>query len=140
MKSLCLIGALTLTLICCAQSAKKEVHLRVLDGRNGSPVANETVSLWYDERDGAAMVVTTNDKGMAVLPPALQDPLRIILQPMQSIDCRKQQEEPVFYSLRTIAEFGMMAQNTCGHPVVRKQSGEIVLFVRGRRWSDGFNQ
>lgn len=140
MKRLVSIAVLGLSLVCFAQTPKPEVHLRVLDGRNGRPVANETVSLWYDEREGAAMVVTTNDEGMAVLPPPLQDPLRIVLQPLQSIDCRTQREEPVFYSLRTIAEFGMMAQNTCGQPMVRKHKGEVVLFVRSRRWSDGFNQ
>lgn len=125
---------------CFAAGEGKPMHLLVVDGRNGRPLGGEQVQLWYDEREGAALVVTTNVHGVAVLPPALQTPLRIALQPMGSIDCRKQDETPMFYSLRTIAEFGMMAENRCGKPVMRKQKGEMVLFVRGKRWLDGFNQ
>ncbi len=128
------------TVILMAQDAPKPLVLRVMDGRNGSVVAHEDVNLWYDEMDGRPIVLRTDDNGVAVLPPPLSPAVRIFVAPLESIDCRKPITPPQAYSLKTMGETGISAENRCGAPLVRRQSGELVLFVRGRRWYDGVNK
>ncbi|WP_187290159.1 hypothetical protein [Terriglobus saanensis] len=126
--------------IALAQDAPKPLVLRVVDGRNGSAVVHEDVNLWYDEMDGRPIVLRTDDNGVAVLPPPLSPAVRIFVVPLESIDCRKPVTPPLAYSLRTMMDIGISAENGCGAPLVRRRSGELVLFVRGRRWYDGVNK
>jgi hypothetical protein len=137
-------GAVTslcfLSLVGLSQDAPKPLVLRVVDGRNGNAVAREDVNLWYDEMDGRPIVLRTDDNGVAVLPPPLSPAVRIFVTPLESVDCRKPVTPPLAYSLRTMAETGISAENRCGAPLVRRRSGELVLFVRGHRWYDGVNK
>lgn len=125
-----------------AQVPAKALHLRVVDGRNGRAVQNEDIKLWYDEQQGGPILLRTNAEGVVDVPPPLSAAVRVLVQPVESFDCRKPKpDDPLHaYSLKQIAETGLATENHCGSPIVRRQAGELVLFVRDRRWYDGFNQ
>ena len=123
-----------------AQEPPRSITLRILDGRNASPVAGELVNLWYDEQSGNPIVVRTDESGAVILPPPLSHAVRLFLAPLASIDCRKRAFPPVAYSLAEIGSTGITTQSTCGSPSIKRGAGEIVLFVRNRRWYDNVNR
>jgi hypothetical protein len=47
----------------CAQ----EIHVKVLNGRNGKPITNECLNVWTGTWHGAHLVAVTNKEGVAVL-------------------------------------------------------------------------
>lgn len=122
------------------QPQQPPVKLRILNGHNGRPMQNEDVSIWYDEKWGTPILVRTNARGEAQLPPPMSQAVRILAQPMESIDCRPQSGTPIAYSLKGIQQTGLAAENKCGSPIFHKQAGELILFVRDPKWYDGFNQ
>jgi hypothetical protein len=140
MRLFLLIGLTVSTLAVGAQDPAKLLRLRVVDGRNGRAVANEDVNLWYDEMEGRPLVLHTNADGIAPLPPPLSPAVRVFVTPLISLDCRKTQVALSAYSLRAISETGITVENHCGSPGIRKSAGELILFVRDRRWYDGLNQ
>ncbi|MBS1815659.1 MAG: hypothetical protein JSS87_12350 [Acidobacteria bacterium] len=123
-----------------AQTTPAPLRLLVLDGRNGRPVQNEDISLWYDEKEGTPTLLHTDAHGEAQVPPPLATAVRITVEPMVSVDCRPKHDGPIFYSLRIIHERGLAAENKCGTPVFRKHLNELILFVRDHKWYEGFNQ
>lgn len=117
-------------------------RIRLLDGRNGSPVAGGHVKLWYDEPSGNGYILATNGRGIALMPAPIGQPVRILVRSDGAVDCRRSQRysPPVGYNLADIAAKGIAAENTCGDVAVRVTPGELVLFVRSERWYEKLNQ
>ncbi|SDF31253.1 hypothetical protein [Terriglobus roseus] len=117
-------------------------RIRLLDGRNGSPVAGGHVKLWYDEPSGSGYILATNGRGVALMPAPVGQPVRILVRSDGAVDCRHAQRysPPIGYNLADIAAKGTAAENTCGDVAVRIAPGELVLFVRPQRWYEKLNQ
>ncbi|MEG9434017.1 hypothetical protein [Terriglobus sp. ADX1] len=117
-------------------------RIRLLDGRNGSPVAGGHVKLWYDEPSGNGYILATNGRGIALMPAPIGQPVRILVRSEGAVDCRHTQRysPPIGYNLADIAAKGIAAENTCGDVAVRVTPGELVLFVRAERWYEKLNQ
>lgn len=117
-------------------------RIRLLDGRNGSPVAGGHVKLWYDEPSGNGYILATNGRGVALMPAPIGQPVRILVRSDGAVDCRRTQRygPPVGYNLADIAAKGIEAENTCGDVAVRPTPGELILFVRSERWYEKLNQ
>lgn len=133
------------TAIPATDSAAPDSHsfrIRLLDGRNGSPVAGGHVKLWYDEPSGNGYILATNGRGVALMPAPIGQPVRILVRSDGAVDCRHTQRygPPVGYNLADIAAKGIAAENTCGDVAVRVTPGELVLFVRAERWYEKLNQ
>ena len=119
-------------------------RVRVVDGRNGTPVERAHLRLWYDETGGAAFTLITNAQGIALLPAPVGTPVRVLLTPDDRIDCRATQratnEPGVGINLESLAEFGAVLTNRCGRIGEKPRPGELVLFVRPLRWYEGLNR
>lgn len=117
-------------------------RIRLLDGRSGNPIAGGHVKLWYDEPTGNGYIVSTNARGIALMPAPIGEPIRILVHPDSDVDCRhtKPYDPPTAYSMADIAQKGIAAENTCGSLSARTSPGELVLFVRPQRWYDRLNR
>ncbi|WP_232296151.1 hypothetical protein [Terriglobus sp. TAA 43] len=117
-------------------------RIRLLDGRNGSPIAGGHVKLWYDEPSGNGYILATNGRGVALMPAPIGEPVRILVRSDGAVDCRRAQRygPPVGYNLADIAAKGIAAENTCGDAATRATPGELILFVRAERWYEKLNQ
>jgi len=115
------------------------LQIRVLDGRNGTPIKDEVIHLWFDEQEGAPALLQTNESGIAVVPVPPASALRLIWSATTYMDCRKGHADAPLaaYSLKEITEHGLAAENTCGSPGFSRHAGELIIFVRPRRWYDG---
>ncbi len=117
-------------------------RVRVVDGRNGSALANAHLRLWYDDATGSGYALATDKHGVAVMPEPVGLPIRVLVSPIDRIDCRKVPEnEPALgYNLQEIAAKGVAAENHCGDAPGRPRPGELVIFVRPVRWYEGINR
>ena len=117
-------------------------RVRVVDGRNGSPIRDAHVKLWYDEPAGTGYELATGPRGFGSMPAPVGEPLRVLVTVSDYVDCRKplRGDPPQGYNLQTIAATGIAAENTCGTVSVHTRPGELVLFVRSQRWYEGLNR
>ncbi len=125
-------------------SAVAPAHFRVhvVDGRNGMPIRNAHMKLWYDEPAGSGYGLATDEHGDANMPAPVGEPVRVLITITDYSDCRKQlrDDPPQGYSLDDIAHSGLAAQNTCGQVPVHRRPGELILFARPQRWYEGLNR
>lgn len=122
-----------------------DLHFRVrlLDGRSSLPIKNGHVRVWYDERNTAGYLLTTDGHGEALLPEPTATPVRVLAVPENLYDCRKLSEREAMpgYNLQQIAGKGTVTQNHCesGTRAV-PHAGELTLFARPARWYEKLNQ
>ena len=117
-------------------------RVRVIDGRNGSPVRSARVKLWYDEPAGSGYEFATDVHGLGEMPAPVGEPVRVLAAVQDYTDCRKalRGDPPLGYNLAEIAKSGLATQNTCGRVSTHTLPGELVLFVRSPRWYEGLNR
>jgi hypothetical protein len=117
-------------------------RVRVIDGRNGSPVRNAHVKLWYDEPSGFGYEFATDVHGLGEMPAPVGAPVRVLATVTDYTDCRKplRDDPPEGYNLAGIAKSGIATENACGRVSVHTQPGELVLFVRPPHWYEGLNR
>ena len=112
------------------------IHIRVLDGRNGKSVADEVLSIFINDQNGANELATGKD-GVATLEVSTGASLRI--QSNHYMDCRlhkKGAPRPI-YAIDEIISSGIAAENICQHSLASKASpGEFLFFVRPYRWRE----
>lgn len=117
-------------------------RVRVVDGRNGSPLRNAHVKLWYDEPAGSGYEFATDVRGVGQMPAPVGEPVRVIATVTDYTDCRKPMrgDPPQGYNLAAIATSGIATENACGRVSIHTQPGELVLFVRSPHWYEGLNR
>ena len=116
------------------------IRVRILDGRNGKPIANERAQIWINGRTGNAHELTTGRDGVATL----EIPAGASLDIESNLfrDCRpfeKRVPRPT-YSTDEIVSSGFAAGNGCGKLSSEARRGELLFFVRPRHWWEGMRQ
>lgn len=121
-----------------------DTHFRVLllDGRSSLPIPNGRVRVWYDERETAGYLLTTDARGEALLPAPSATPLRVLAAPDGLFDCRRLSDrEPMpGYNLQQIAGKGIVAEDHCeSGSRAMPHPGALTLFARRPRWYEKLN-
>lgn len=161
---LLLIASISLGVQLYAQS----VEIKIVDGRNGKPMAGAHVNIWVGTQCKAAMAIATDKMGIAHLRLAHKD---------DGVDAGNQPDgcgssgvaNPVVkyselirvnvgdvlcvphgsdYSWLTIQKFssiqiiqhGIVTPNTCGRATSSAKPGEVVIFVRPLTWWEKWKQ
>lgn len=117
-------------------------RIRLLDGRNGTPIGNAHLRLWYDDAGGPGYALVTNANGIALMPEPVGMPVRVLLSSEDRIECRKLplHEPAPGYNLTAIAQKGDSTENRCGFVPVKPRPGELLFFVRPPKWYEGINR
>jgi len=138
----------------------QDIHIRVVNGRNGKPITDECLNVWIGTgRAGSHLVAGTNKDGIAVLRvgdadifaetpcqgsttrvPAHSDEIRISGD--FYIACQEYGKripgdtvtDPLTlvpsYSIKKIVESGLALANTCGKQKAVANPGELTSFAR----------
>lgn len=123
-----------------AVSPGATIHIQVLDGRNGKPIAKEHVQVWVNGRAGDAHDVPTGADGIGTLD--APDSGVIVIASDLYVDCRpfrKGVPSPT-YGIHEIVSSGISAENACGKAARRAQPGQLLFFVRPSHWWEGFRR
>jgi hypothetical protein len=111
------------------------IHIRVLDGRNGKPIADEVLQIFINDQNGASQLATGKD-GVATLEVPTGASLRI--QSNHYMDCRLHEKgvaPRLSYSVDEIISSGITAGNICRHRLdFKTSSGDFLFFIRPYRW------
>jgi hypothetical protein len=138
------------------------VEIKLVNGRNGSPIAGTCVNVWVGSEQKDAMAIPTDENGVARLrltdddseidihngwkgcgdfgmtDPVVKynDSLRINVS---YVSCQARKS---YYSWLAIMPFstnevvrhGVVTANTCGKTTASPKPGEVIIFVRPLNW------
>ena len=113
-----------------AQTA--EIHIRIINGKNGRPIKNETLRVWTTRNHVDADLWPTDATGSVLL--KVDEAAQIALDENLNASCRtlpaNQQASQFLYSVAEILNKGISTENTCGTIRVTAKPGELILFER----------
>jgi hypothetical protein len=153
------IGTVVFTVVSAYAIQGQEIHIRVLDGRNGRPITNECVNVWIGEKsvesfviptnkDGIVFLQLTNDDrqvrsqkgpacgGLGVIQPVVRysETIRITADYYMPCQAHPPDTPWLSFSIAEILRSGVTASNACGKIEGSPERGELVFFVRPLTW------
>jgi len=145
-----LAGILLALFVPCLATAQ-QITVKLVDGRNGRALGNQSVAIWLAEKPVGvpAQTVLTNAEGIANFP--VPTPLAsFVIGGEGLVDCRERltytgnakrheaQKDTVnkeeVYRFADVLSHGVVAANRCGKAVAQPVAGQLVLFARPPHW------
>jgi hypothetical protein len=117
---------------CVSHAQTAEIHIRIVNGKNGRPIKNETLRVWTTRDHVDADLWPTDATGSVLL--KVDGNAQIALDENLNASCRtlpaNQQASQFLYSVAEILNKGIATDNTCGTVRVTAKPGELILFER----------
>jgi hypothetical protein len=121
-----------LTMPCLSHAQTAEIHIRIINGKNGRPIKNETLRVWTTRNHIDADLWPTDATGSVLL--KVDGNAQIALDENLNASCRtlpaNLQPSQFLYSVAEILNKGISTENTCGAIRVAAKPGELILFER----------
>jgi hypothetical protein len=116
-----------------ADDTTQVVKVRLLNGKTGKPIKNDTPNVWFDDaKDRSNPQTNSNGEVVVSLNDAQFQDLRVL--PNLYADCRFKGNSTagmsVKYSLKEIIATGVVSANVCGKERIEPTPGVLVLYVR----------
>jgi hypothetical protein len=150
--------------VLCAQT----VGIRLVDGRNGRPMASTCVNVWAGKERKEAMAIPTDKDGVAWLRfTDKEGEIDLhnrwkdcgdfgVINPVVKYDgslrvnagyvlCQLRKPDDSWlsmtdFSTKKVLEEGIVTANTCGKATASPKPGELVIFVRPLTWWEKLKQ
>jgi hypothetical protein len=117
---------------CVSHAQTVEIHIRIINGKNGRPIKNETLRVWTTRNHVDADLWPTDATGLILL--KVDGAAQIALDENLNASCRtlpaNQQSFQLLYSVAEILSKGISTDNSCGTIRVAAKPGELILFER----------
>ena len=143
----------------------QSIRIKVVNGRNGRPMAGTHVNVWVGkerkwamviptDKDGVASLVLTDKEGEVNVPRVDGDGSHVVVNPVVKYDDDLGINAPYVLcqpgtpyswlairhiSTKQVVGQGIVTPNACGKATVSQTPGEIVVFVRPLSWREKFN-
>ena len=117
------------------------LSVRVVNGKTGRPVSDETLQVWVDQVHGDAIQLHTDQNGVGHL--NLPQSASLIISSNLYLDCRNSKKAETLrpaYLVSEILTKGTSGTNKCGHLNVQARPGELLFFVRPEHWWEGIGR
>jgi hypothetical protein len=126
----------------------QQIMVKLIDGRNGRTLRNQSVEIWLAEKSVGMPneTVRTNAEGIAFVPIPAQKPYFVIVGE-SLVDCRidlrytgkaSTDEANAYkqevYRFADVLAHGAVGANKCGKATAQPVPGQLVLFVRPPHW------
>ena len=124
-----------------AGAIAEPIIIRVVDGRNGHPITDEKLQLWFNSQSGSAMSISTDKNGVAKIDSPAG--VALLISANLYVDCRYSKQagpERPTYPVSDIVRSGVLAVNTCGKLKLLPTPGELIFFVRPEHWWEGMKR
>ena len=117
---------------CVSHAQTAEIHIRIINGKNGRPIKNETLRVWTTRDHVDADLWPTDATGSVLL--KVDGNAQIAVDANLYATCRalpqNQQPSQLLYSVAEVLGKGISTENTCGNIHVAAKPGELILFER----------
>ncbi len=117
---------------CVSRAQTAEIHIRIINGKNGRPIKNETLRVWTTRDHIDADLWPTDATGTVLL--KVEGTAQIAVDANQYASCRtlpqNQQPSEFLYSVAEVLGKGISTENTCGTVRVAAKPGDLILFER----------
>jgi hypothetical protein len=117
---------------CVSHAQTAEIHIRIVNGKNGRPIKAETLRVWTTRNHVDADLWPTDATGSILL--KVEGNAQIALDENLNASCRtlpaNQQSFQLLYSVAEILNKGISTDNSCGNVRVTAKPGELILFER----------
>ena len=165
-----LIKLLTVLAFCSSGTVlhAQTVQIKLVNGRNGLPMASTCVNVWVGNERKTAMVIPTNENGIALVRLTDKDGeidtnnrwkscgesgvIRPVVKYNDSVRinvgyvlCQFQKPDNSWLviqdlSTKEIFQHGIVTANTCGKAVAPPEPGKVIIFVRPLSWTEKLKQ
>jgi len=122
-----------------AALSQQQITVKALDARNGHPLKNVTIDIWFEHARGVPRQSTTGADGTAVF--TVPEGERTFLAAGEFIaDCRggnvagKDYIHRNVYSVDEVLMAGTVGTNQCGKATAQPIRGTFTLFLRPLHW------
>jgi hypothetical protein len=123
-----------------AALAQKQITIKVLDGRNGHPLENVVVYVWFGQNThGSPLGSSTGPDGTALV--AIPEGEKTFVAAGEFIaDCRggnlpgKSFIDRNVYSIDEVLKTGTVGENQCGEATAQPIRDTFILFLRPLHW------
>lgn len=143
----------------------QSIRIKLVNGRNGRPIAGTHVNVWLGkerkraiviptDKDGIASLVLTDKKGEVNVPRVDGDGSHVVINPVVKYDddleinapyvlCQPGTPDYSWLAIRHILTKqvvgqGMVMPNACWKATASQTPGEVVIFVRPLSWWEKF--
>ena len=118
----------------------QQITVQLLDGRNGHPLKNQVLDLWFGNHPSAApLQARTGQNGTAVVN-VPEDARTFVAAGEWSADCRGGNQpgesyiDATVYAITAVMSTGIVAENRCGETSQHPVPGTFTFFVRPMHW------
>jgi len=139
----------------------QSIRIKLINGRNGHPMAGTHVNVWVGkerkwamaiptDKDGVASLVLTEKEGEVNVPRGDGDGPHVVISPVVKFDddlginapyvlCEPGTPDYSWLAIRHISTKQVVAQgivtpNACGKATASQAPGEVIIFVRPLSW------
>ena len=143
----------------------QSIHIKLVNGRNGRPIASTHVNVWVGkerkwaiviptDKDGVASLVLTDKEGEVNVPRVDGYGSRVVINPVVKYDddleinapyvlCQPGTPDYSWLAIRHISTKqvvgqGIVMPNACGKATASQTPGEVTIFVRPLSWWEKF--
>ncbi len=143
----------------------QSIRIKLVNGRNGRPIAGTHVNVWVGkerkwaiviptDKDGVASLVVTEKEGEVNVPRVGGDGSHVVIDPVVKYDddleinapyvlCQPGTPDYSWLAIRHILTKqvvgqGIVMPNACGKATASQTPGEVVIFVRPLSWWEKF--
>jgi hypothetical protein len=137
------IAGTLLALLLSQSATAQQITVKLVDGRNGHALKNQSIGLWLGHRaiGNPAITRITSSDGSAVFPVPHEQQSFVIAgfglvdcRPVKSTDKSTGEYEADVYRFTYVLTHGVVAENKCGKAVVQALPGQLILFERPPHW------
>lgn len=146
----------------------QEIKIKLIDGRNGRPLANTCVNVWVGKDRKEATAIPTDSQGTATLHLTTEsgridtshqwsgcglfgvaDPVLMYRNDIRInvgyVLCQMSRGDHSWlmineYATRNLVQTGIVSKNTCGKVIGERCPGELTIFVRPSSWREKLKQ
>jgi hypothetical protein len=143
----------------------QSIRIKLVNGRNGRPMAGTHVNVWVGkerkwamviptDKDGVAPLVLTDKEGEVNVPRGGGDGPHVVISPVVKYDddlginaphvlCQPGTPDYSWLAIRHISTKqvvgqGIVTPNACGKATASQTPGEVIIFVRPLSWWEKF--
>jgi len=137
------VGGTLLALLLSQPATAQQITVKLVDGRNGHALKNQSIGLWLGDRaiGNPAIERITSSDGTAVFP-VPHEQQSFVISAFGFVDCRPVkiadkstgEYKQAVYRFADVLGHGVVAENRCGKSVMQALPGQLVLFSRPPHW------